>query len=234
MFPLIAGTFGPIANAFNICAIAIDWRLIVDADSTESQGQHISDPRWLVAVNAVSLAIAIIANMALLAHMTKRVRFNIAAPVIIGGWYLAGFIDVALVAAVPTHVPLPPDPMATWSQAYYYAIFSGAIYVLLSVMMSVTAYGVWFRQISESFKLTLAQRSLMIQTILLLGYILAAGVVYSTIEGWVFLDGVYMVVVTLFTIGFGDFTPKTHLGRSLFFPMAVGGIVFVGMVSVPP
>lgn len=51
------------ASAFNICAVAIDWRLIVNASSTESEGPHITDPRWLVAVNAVSLAIAIIANL---------------------------------------------------------------------------------------------------------------------------------------------------------------------------
>jgi potassium channel subfamily K len=28
----------------------------------------------------------------------------------------------------------------------------------------------------------------------------------------------------------GDFTPHTHLGRSLFIPMAVGGILFVGLI----
>ncbi|KAK4549420.1 hypothetical protein LTR36_006417 [Oleoguttula mirabilis] len=230
LFPLIAGTFGPMASAFNICAVAIDWRLIVDASSDESEGQHIADPTWLVAVNAVSLAIAIIANFALLLNMTGRIRFNTGAPIVIMGWYTAGFIDIALVAAAPTHLPLPADPMATYSQAYYYAIFSGAIYVLLSMMMSVTAWGVWVGSYSSEFKLSLAQRSLMLQTMLFLGYILAAGEVFSVIEGWVYLDGVYYVVVTLFTIGFGDLTPKTHLGRSLYFPMAIGGIIFVGLI----
>lgn len=36
--------------------------------------------------------------------------------------------------------------------------------------------------------------------------------------------------ITFLTIGFGDYTPKTHLGRSLFFPTAVGGILFVGLI----
>lgn len=69
LFPLIAGTFGPMASAFNICAVAIDWRIIVSETSDESEGTHITDPTWLVGVNAVSLAIAIIANVALLAQM---------------------------------------------------------------------------------------------------------------------------------------------------------------------
>jgi len=218
------------ASAFNICAVAIDWRIIVNAESNESEGQHITDPQWLVAVNGVSLAIAIIANLALLAHMTGRLRFNIATPITIGGWYISGFLDIALVAAAPVHIPLPANALATYSQAYYYAIFSGTIYVLLSMMLSLTACGVYIFHYSSEFKLSLAQRSLMLQTILFLGYVLAAAGVYSRIESWSYLDGVYYVVVTLFTIGFGDLTPKTHLGRSLYFPFAVGGIVFVGLI----
>lgn len=112
--------------------------------------------------------------------------------------------------------------MATFSQAYYYAIFSGAIYVLLSMMLTVTAWGVWIGRYSSEFKLSLAQRSLMLQTMLFLGYILAAAAVFSRIEGFVYLDGVYYIVVTLFTIGFGDFDPKTHLGRSLYCTQIAG------------
>ena len=230
LFPLVAGTFGPMASAFNICAIAIPWRLTVDAGNTEAQGPHIEDPRWLDAVNIVSLVVAIIANMALLGQMTNRIRFNIASPVTIIGWYISGFLDIALVAAVPTFMPLPAASNATWSQAYYYAIFSGIIYVILSLMLSATAYGVWVGKHTSEFKLSLSQRSLMLQTILFLGYVLAAGAVYAKMEGWVFLDAVYYIVVTLFTIGFGDFSPKTHLGRSLYFPMSVGGIIFVGLI----
>ena len=70
----------------------------------------------------------------------------------------------------------------------------------------------------------------MLQTILFLTYVLCAGAIYSTIENWGLLDSTYFVIVTLFTIGFGDLVPTTHLGRSLFFPFAVGGILFVGVI----
>ncbi|KAI7011185.1 voltage-gated potassium channel, partial [Hortaea werneckii] len=231
LFPLIAGTFGPMASMFNICAIAIPWRLIVDPDSPQSQGEHINDPRWLVAVNIVSLFIAILANVALLGQMTNGLRFNVASPVTIVGWYISGFIDIALAAVAPSQVPLPADnALATYSQAYYYCIFSGAIYVLLSIMLSCTAWGVWIGNYSSEFKLSLAQRSLMLQTILFLAYVLAAGGVYARVEGWDFLNSVYYIIVTLFTIGFGDFSPETHTGRSLYFPMSVGGIIFVGLI----
>lgn len=70
----------------------------------------------------------------------------------------------------------------------------------------------------------------MVQTIAFIGYILAAAAVYSRIEGWDFLDAVYWTDVTILTIGFGDYEPKTHLGRGLLFPMAIGGILFVGLI----
>ncbi|KAI7555438.1 hypothetical protein KC346_g23673, partial [Hortaea werneckii] len=97
-------------------------------------------------------------------------------------------------------------------------------------MLSCTAWGVWIGNYSSEFKLSLAQRSLMLQTILFLAYVLAAGGVYARVEGWDFLNSVYYIIVTLFTIGFGDFSPETHTGRSLYFPMSVGGIIFVGLI----
>lgn len=230
LFPLLASTFGPMASAFNICAVAIDWRTRVIPSSTQSEGPKIDDPRWLVAVNATSLALAIIANLFLLAQMAGRIRFSIGSPVTIVLWYISGFIDVALVIAAPTVMPLPTDTLAAYSQAYYYACFAGALYILLALMLSCTAIGIWVYHFTDEFKLTLSQRSLMLQTMLYLGYVLCAAAVYSTVEDRLYLDMVYFVNVSIFTIGLGDMVPKTHAGRALIFPTAVGGIVFVGLI----
>jgi potassium channel subfamily K len=47
-FPLIAGTFGPMANAFSICALVQPWREYIPPGSSEAQGDYISDPHWYV------------------------------------------------------------------------------------------------------------------------------------------------------------------------------------------
>ena len=61
-------------------------------------------------------------------------------------------------------------------------------------------------------------------------YLLGGAAVYSRIEGWDFLDAVYWADYTLLTVGIGNYAPKTHLGRSLLFPYATGGIVTLSLI----
>ena len=44
--PLLAGTFGPMANAFSICALVENWRVKIPPGGTEEHGINIKDPKW--------------------------------------------------------------------------------------------------------------------------------------------------------------------------------------------
>jgi potassium channel subfamily K len=61
-------------------------------------------------------------------------------------------------------------------------------------------------------------------------YLLLGALVFSNIEDWSYLDAVYWADVTLFTVGFGDFTPQTALGKALMMPYALVGVISLGLV----
>jgi potassium channel subfamily K len=88
------------------------------------------------------------------------------------------------------------------------------------------------QQTKEQIRKQFAQghRGLKLLTMLFMGYLLIGALVFSKIEGWGYLDAVFWADVTILTVGFGDFTPRTHLGRSLLFPYATFGIFILFLV----
>lgn len=193
-----------------------------------------------MAINAISLVAALIANASLLLNMARRLRFSIAQPVTIAGFMLAAILliaDMAALTASPTYrLTEAANPLAlpaghhALSSAFYYAIFAAAIYVIISVLMCLTVYGANAGHYEKEFRLTASQRTLMLQTMSFVTYLLLGALVFSHVEEWEFLDAVYWADVTLLTVGIGDYSPATHTGRSLLFPFAIGGILIIGLV----
>src|SRR5678816_1071866 len=66
-----------------------------------------------------------------------------------------------------------------------------------------------------------------------LGAIAFGTVVFHLLEGWSILDSLYVTVQTVTTVGFGDITPRTGLGRifATVFMMVGVGIVLYALTS---
>ncbi|KAL3421839.1 Outward-rectifier potassium channel TOK1 [Phlyctema vagabunda] len=229
-FPLIAGTFGPMASTFSICALAVKWRVYIPPGGVEEHGEYIQDPKWLVAINAVQLGIALISNLSLLMNMAERARFSIAQPITIVGWYLSSLTLIGLCACAAGPLKLEPSSEYAFTQAFYYALFSAGLYFVVATLMLITAWGAIRGHYDKQFQLTMSQRTLMLQTISYLVYLMIGALIFSHVESWEFLDAVYYANFSLLTIGIGDYSPMTHLGRSLLFPFAIGGIIILGLV----
>jgi voltage-gated potassium channel len=69
--------------------------------------------------------------------------------------------------------------------------------------------------------------------LLLYGVLLLIGTVfYARTEGWRILDALYFCVVTLATVGYGDFAPRTSLGKAFTIVyVLIGAGVFVVLAA---
>ncbi|KAK8116108.1 hypothetical protein PG984_012610 [Apiospora sp. TS-2023a] len=231
-FPMIAGTLGPVASAFSICALVQYWRkhILPGSDVTKAVFD-LRDPIWLTVINAIQLIIALISNMFLLLNMTKRVRFSVAQPITIVGWYISAILLVALTSTASGPLAVQPEIEYVWSQAFYYGIFAAILYFIVASLMVVTVWGAQSGHYRKDFELSVSQRTLMLQTIMFLMYLLVGALVFSKIEkGWDYLDAVYWADITLFTVGYGDFSPLSTLGRALLIPYALVGVISLGLV----
>jgi potassium channel subfamily K len=230
---MIAGTLGPVASAFSICALVRPWRQHYIPSQPLKEADFVADPVWLTVINAIQLGMAIISNIFLLLNMTRRVRFTIAQPLTIIGWYISAILLISLLATAsgPLYEGFGhPKNELIWSQAFYYGIWAAILYFVDASLMVITFYGASVGHYPNDFNLTPSQRTLMLQTIMFLLYLLVGAVVFSNIEDWNYLDTVYWADVTLFTVGFGDFTAQTNLGRALMMPYALVGVISLGLV----
>jgi len=70
-------------------------------------------------------------------------------------------------------------------------------------------------------------RPVLIYAFVLIG---AGALLFHWIEKWGWLDSVYYTVVTITTIGFGDLTPKTSLGKIVTVFYGLNGIALLLML----
>ena len=65
----------------------------------------------------------------------------------------------------------------------------------------------------------------------LLLLIVAMGMFVGLREGWSVQDSIYFAFVSGLTIGYGDFSPKTLVGRILAIAIGMCGILLTGLVA---
>ncbi|KAF9999949.1 hypothetical protein BGZ79_006453 [Entomortierella chlamydospora] len=95
--------------------------------------------------------------------------------------------------------------------------------------MSIDLYRTPNLQLQDS-GLTQKQRVLVALTMSLCFYLSLGSFVMMYIENWSFLDSLFFGLVTIATIGYGDYAPKTPGGRVFVVFYALGGIVLLAVV----
>ena len=96
----------------------------------------LSNQSRLIAVNAVSLVLALIANISLLLNMAQRLSFQIAQPITTCGFWFASVLLIALIAVASYNLHAPGVADQALTQAYYYAIMAAGLYQIIAYLVS--------------------------------------------------------------------------------------------------
>jgi hypothetical protein len=67
--------------------------------------------------------------------------------------------------------------------------------------------------------------------IFLLSSMALLGLIVAMLEHWRLFDGIYFAFVSGLTIGYGDFAPKTNVGRLIAIVLGFLGILFTALVA---
>ncbi|KAK9485198.1 hypothetical protein V1527DRAFT_144244 [Lipomyces starkeyi] len=146
-------------------------------------------------------------------------------------WCCSAIMLFSLVGVVIRHNPSISEQETVYlSQGFFYGIFAAALYVCISILLAIYTCSAHSVHLSPEDRRAVENTPLMVQTMVFEIHLVGGGAVFSTIEGWSFMDAVYFADYTILTIGIGNITPKTHLGRSLLFPYAASGIMTVGLI----
>lgn len=86
---------------------------------------------------------------------------------------------------------------------------------------------IFFDYLSISIRLTLLVREVLI---CLFAVLLLDGLLFSIVEGKDIGTSIYFAFITGLTVGYGDISPETTLGRILSVFMAICGTIVVGLV----
>ena len=71
---------------------------------------------------------------------------------------------------------------------------------------------------------------ILFMLLVLLCMLFGGTVVFMYLEGWSFIDSLYVSMITLLTIGYGDMSPETDYGRFFCLFWLVFGFTYVGRV----
>ena len=69
------------------------------------------------------------------------------------------------------------------------------------------------RRVIRGVRIAMKDTAARALLVFLFGLILWASAFYHFVEGWKWVDAIYFSVVTLSTVGYGDFSPETTAGK---------------------
>ncbi|KAG9125493.1 hypothetical protein FRC07_007378 [Ceratobasidium sp. 392] len=227
--PLTAAVIAPLAVLLDIPALTEKWYI--------RDGEHQPDPRASLILSGFSLGFSLIANVLLVVRFSlDGSRWRIATRVSVLCWIvkvITGIVNLVVFGALTRNQPGFSYAEGFWS-AVVSVIASGIILFLLLLHWVVEFKNNQTSRKSGSepaahtkLQLRVAGRHFMLQNTMLIALIALTALIFSRIENWSYIQGIYFTTVTFLTVGFGDFYPTKTATKVLLFPLALLGITLL-------
>ncbi|CEL54017.1 Outward-rectifier potassium channel TOK1 OS=Saccharomyces cerevisiae (strain ATCC 204508 / S288c) GN=TOK1 PE=1 SV=1 [Rhizoctonia solani AG-1 IB] len=226
--PLTAAVIAPLAVLLDIPALTEKWYT--------RNGQPQSDPRASLILSGLSLGFSLVANALLVIRFSLQGRkWMIATQMSVACWLVkvaTGITNLVVFGALTRNQPQFSYAEGFWS-AVVSLVASGIVLALLLLHWALE-----FKRNSShdnqpttpahtKIQIRVAGRHFMLQNTMLTALIALTALIFSRIEEWTYLQGIYFTIVTFLTVGFGDFYPTKPSTKVLVFPLGLLGITLL-------
>ncbi|KSA02054.1 uncharacterized protein AC631_02196 [Debaryomyces fabryi] len=223
-FPLICACLGPLANMVSVIALIVHWRIEIE------NNQFVSDQKYLLVLNSLSLALGIIGNLSLLMNFSKTVKYLIAQFISITCWLVAG--TLLLVVVIQTDKSFKGhSPHFRPSEGFWFGVFTTFFYYCCSIILIINFIGYKLKKYPPSFNLDYKQRTLMLYTICFSIWLtIGAVVIGHLIPHLNYGSSLYFCIVSALTIGLGDILPHSPGAKIFVLVFSFIGVIIMVLI----
>nr|ODN94990.1 hypothetical protein L204_04335 [Cryptococcus depauperatus CBS 7855] len=211
--PLISATLAPLSTLMDIPALTQRWY--------SKYGVTQPDPTASLVLSAVGLALNVIANILLVVRFSSKKPFWVTHST---RWSLYFWLGKTLVAAVNLTlfgIVTRNSPGYQYQEGFWCAIVSIIDSGIICCTLLLHYFLAFGHSKSDNSDIRNEGRRFMLSVTAFLTILAIQSLVFSQIEGWDYVSGIYMSVQTALTIGYGDYVPTTTAGKVLIFPFCV-------------
>ncbi|EDR12585.1 tandem pore domain K+ channel [Laccaria bicolor S238N-H82] len=207
ILPIFSGIVVPFSILLDIPSLSGHWYVRTGPNSETIETRP--NPRLLNVAMAVSMAFALFACICLVIRFTERAVKLMTILAIIS---LTAHDVISIIAVTAFGIGHRDDDGFTYGQSFWMALCATFSSTVTNVTLLIDY--AWTKNFSKSGSgLTHKQRSLVIIVIVLLCYIALGALVLSVMMKLNFIDALYLAVVSIETIGFGDLHPSSTASR---------------------
>lgn len=219
IFPIFSGIVVPFSILLSIPSLTEHWYVRTGPDGKLIETRP--NPRLLDVAIATSMTCALVACACLVSRFTERkVKLMTLLCIIFLTVHDIFNITVVTIFGVQHRF----DDGFTYGQAFWMTVCS----TIASTITNVTLMIDYFRTPdfdNSGSGLTHKQRSLVIIVIILLCYIAIGALILAFLLKLSFIDALYLTVVSIETIGFGDIHPNTPISYVIVCTYVTFGII---------